>query len=93
MNTADIEAIEERLRAATPGPWHGDHGEFGCVSIGDLGWVAPGPLEYGVDSEQGKADAELVAHAPADIAALLADVKRCRSRWTHIVTLPDARQA
>jgi hypothetical protein len=68
-------AIRARLEAATPGPWHqgrADHrDEWGCVNVGDYGWVTPVGMEYGADSEQGRADAELIAHAPDDLAYLL----------------------
>lgn len=68
--------IRARLDAATPGPWHGPHeGELVCVSLGEYGWVCSGVQspEYDVDSEQGMADAEFIAHAPTDIAALLTE--------------------
>jgi hypothetical protein len=73
LSSADLEAIQARADAATQGPWHGAHDEFGCVHIGDYGWVCAGPNApaYDVDSEQGHADAEFIAHARQDIPALL----------------------
>jgi hypothetical protein len=73
--TAEIRA---RLQAATPGPWHADDGDFGCVMVGNYGWVTPAGVnapEYDVDTPQGHADAELIAHAPTDLAYLLARVE------------------
>lgn len=78
--TLDLGAIRERAAAASGGPWHDEHTEFGCVHIGNYGWVASGPEgqgpEYDVDSEQGKADAEFIAHARTDIPDLLAEIDR-----------------
>lgn len=77
-----LAAIEARLDAATPGPWHKDDGEFGCVTIGDYGWTTPPGVnapEYDVDSPQGHADAELIAHAPTDLRRLLDEVQRLRA--------------
>jgi hypothetical protein len=50
------------------------------VTIGDYGWVAHGENspEYDVDSGQGRADAEFIAHARQDIPDLLAEVQRLR---------------
>lgn len=74
----NLTAIRARADAASPGPWHADHDEFGCTVMGDFGWEAPGTFEYGVDSEQGKADAEFVAHARTDVPDLLAEVETWR---------------
>lgn len=77
--------IEARLAAATPGPWGVDHDDEGvfndtCVVQGNYGWVASGPDSrypaYDEDTEQGRADAELIAHAPADLAALVEFARR-----------------
>lgn len=81
----DLDAIEARAEAATAGPWHGEHDEFGCVHVGDYGWVASGPQGQSPDydggtGDQGKADAEFIAHAREDVPALVAEVRRLR-RW------------
>lgn len=71
----DLAAIRGREAAATQGPWHNEHeGEGPCVSVGDYGWVCSGPNwpAYDVDSDQGQADAEFIAHARTDVPALLA---------------------
>ena len=98
MSTLDIEAIKARLAAATPGPWDigtatdcsGDtailaeiRGETTVIAecfaelVGKDGVVAK-------NSQRCLATATLIAHAPTDIAALLAEVERLqreRSEW------------
>lgn len=74
---ADIAAIRRRLAAATPGPWH-------RVSWDDCPDPAYTDRIIGARAEDGgvifvgdtntSADADLVAHAPADLAALAARV-------------------
>jgi hypothetical protein len=70
----DIEAIKARLQAATPGPWENTdprqirHAE---------------PNIYAGDQEIADAyslgDSELIAHAPADIAALVKELEAARA--------------
>jgi hypothetical protein len=80
----DLDAIEARANAATPGPWHKEHTDpnplHGCVTIGDHGWVCAGPNApaYDEDSDEGHADAEFVAHARTDVPALVALVRELR---------------
>jgi hypothetical protein len=89
----DLAAIRARVAAATAGPWHGEHDEFGCVSQGDYGWVCPGPSfpAYDVDSEQGKADAEFIAHARTDVPLLLAEVERLTAELAEAKQLAHQR--
>ena len=69
-----FDEIRARLRKATPGPWHpnpdgtGEEGD-GCVWFEDanLGRV---DVICGT-AFWNKADADLIAHAPADLAYLL----------------------
>ncbi len=77
MTPERIAEIEARAEAATDGPWHKDHDGFGCVSIGNYGWVCAGPNApaYDEDSEQGHADSEFIAHARTDVPDLLAYIK------------------
>jgi hypothetical protein len=68
------EAIRQRLAAATPGPWKKrapgwlgpDRHKWRCVFFG------PSPDEPYTTSPLVPADADLIAHAPTDLAALLA---------------------
>ena len=87
MSTLDLEPIKERLAAATPGPW-----DFHVLpqSVGitvatihseqgprETCWTADLPPEIGgMGTEK---DAEFIAHAPEDIAALVAEVERLRA--------------
>jgi hypothetical protein len=74
MTDEELQAIEARANAATPGPWEvfaerevsTEHKALmGCTHDGD-----------GVFYE--REDAEFVAHARADIPALVAEVRRLR---------------
>lgn len=77
--TAWLDEVAARADVATGGPWAGPHDEFGCVRMGEYGWVAAGPSgsspEYDVDSEQGKKDAEFIAHARADLPQAIAALR------------------
>jgi hypothetical protein len=82
MTPDQLSAIRERLDAATPGPW--EAGTASCCP--DLGWVE-GPkgavcpqftatkVTHSLDAN----DAELIAHAPTDLRALLAEVEALRA--------------
>ena len=88
MSTLDLEPIKERLAAATPGPW-----DFHVLpqSVGitvatihseqgprETCWTADLPPEIGgMGTEK---DAEMIAHAPEDIAALISEVERLREQ-------------
>lgn len=85
MTPDRLEQIRERVSKATPGPWHGDHDEYGCVVFGNYGWVCPGNgPAYDEDSEQGKADAEFVGHARTDVPDLLAEVERLTAELARV---------
>lgn len=80
MDQEHLAAIRARLEAATPGPWPTS---FGPCGSDDGPWhhTAWGPMhEENEDgnheqaSERAAADAEFIAHAPQDIADLLAEV-------------------
>ena len=61
-----LQEIRARLDAATPGPWYVRSG-----------WVALNNLNYDViPVGHNDADADLIAHAPADIAWLLAEIEK-----------------
>ena len=88
MTTLDLEPIKERLDGATPGPWdfcvlpqpvgitvatiHSEHGPR------ETCWTVDLPPEIGgMGTEK---DAEFIAHAPDDLAALVAEVERLRGQ-------------
>ena len=87
MSTLDLEPIKARLAAATPGPW-----DFHVLpqSVGitvatihseqgprETRWTVDLPPEIGGMGT--RADAEMIAHAPEDIAALVAEVEQLRA--------------
>lgn len=71
---SDLKAIVDRLTAASPGPWqrHGSdvYGEYGRLFIG-----RDGAADVRAQADR---DAEFVAHAREDIAALLCEIARLR---------------
>ena len=86
--TPDLDAIRARLAAATPGPWHA----YGNTLAAETGGCTCSP-HYGAHEahcgleEIGQvveSDADLIAHAPADLAALLAEVERLRRTEAQI---------
>lgn len=94
----DLEPIKERLDEATPGPWefhvlpqsvgitvatiHSEHGPR------ETCWTVELPPEIGgMGTEK---DAEFIAHAPDDIAALVAEVERLRGQVDELATLWEA---
>lgn len=85
--TADRSGIRARLAAATPGPWStepsppdwpGREGSVVVTPDGDLGG------DY-LD----EADADLIAHAPADLAALLAELDAKDAALARVRELAD----
>lgn len=104
MSEEELQTIEARLGAATPGPWQWAHlyqarGTHWCLeneASAALGLtinhhlVTFGTEEYEYDDD-GQAtrldqtpDFQLIAHAPGDIAALLAEVRRLRAALEEI---------
>lgn len=88
-----LDEIEARLEGATPGPWavsHDDESVFNdtCVVQGDYGWIASGPHHqgpaYDEDTDQGRADAELIGHALVDLTDLL-DVVRALDGYVTVL--------
>ena len=77
----DLDAIKARLAAATPGPWRVSRQNIDerpgtsevCDLVNDC-WVI---VEHN-DLGRYEDDADLIAHAPADIAGLVAEVERLR---------------
>ena len=72
----EIQEIEARLSAATPGPWSRSGYDVGQVVYGPGGQPdLIGPISTNSDIE----DAEFIAHAPEDIRALLDEVKAVKA--------------
>ncbi|MFF1790788.1 hypothetical protein ACFVX9_30525 [Kitasatospora sp. NPDC058243] len=76
----DLDAIQARLAAATPGPWRREHcGPLGeDTLIGRTGAIV-GSLVFG-DGEEADADLEFVVNAHQDIAVLVARVRELEDR-------------
>lgn len=68
------EEVRKRLEAATPGPWWFDGRDIltARVSGKERSIVVPLPETFHHEQQVLAADAALIAHAPEDIAALLA---------------------
>lgn len=80
--TADIEAIRARITAATPGPWKAewvdgdDWWQITGQPFDDGGqWLACPEVATTDEMEDDGTDADLIAHAPADLAALCDEVE------------------
>ena len=83
MTTLDLEPIKERLDKAHTewGPWKakGDSWDGYSVVIDDNGpGVSIIAEQIGQGEDGGRGDAEFIANAPEDIAALVAEVERLR---------------
>lgn len=87
MTDEELAAIKARAEAATAGPWHvsGD----GTVYSDDrsMEWEASEDAEglYNYSGKQLDADAAFIAHARADIPALLAEVEAWRAVGRQVV--------
>jgi hypothetical protein len=78
-----VDAIQARLDAATPGPWH-----WGDDDAGGAGWealmtesgrhVISSEVPHAFRVSGLLADEDLIAHAPSDLRLLLAAVRRGR---------------
>ena len=85
--------IEQRLQAATPGPWFAHYEQDGEPTIpfvsdsDDEEW--DGRLLLNVDSDREDADAAFIAHAPDDIRYLLEQVRRLRGLLRYLWTQAD----
>ena len=76
--TLYLDPIRARLAAATPGPWEVDEcsDETTVIVAGSDLTIICSELWQGWEGTQ---DAALIANAPADLAALLAEVERLRT--------------
>lgn len=76
----DLDAIEARAKAATPGPWRvnprveADPGE-----TDGHGWLAGPPAAIEYEAALFNRDADFIAAAREDVPALIAEVRRLRS--------------
>jgi hypothetical protein len=80
----NLDAIKDRLAAATPGPWFGHADDLiggWCVRTVDTP-PSEGPGE--VASFIREEDADLIANAPTDLAALIAEVDWLRPQVSFL---------
>ena len=96
MTTIDIEPIKERLAKAHTewGEWtvqSDEWGECNQVVIRDdepgYSIIAEG---IGQGEDDGLADATFIAHAPSDLAALVAEVERLRGQIEGLCAIIDS---
>lgn len=90
MPEEELDAIRERVDAATDGPWvEGERcvftEDYEHAIVSDSLVEVPGMSPYG-EAVQNPADVALIAHAPQDLADLLAEVERLRA----LTTVDDA---
>lgn len=83
----DIEAIKGRLAAATLGPWE-ENRAYGSADIEAYGRTIACAVDY-IEPE----DAQFIAAAPTDIAALLAEVERLNAWVDWLRALNPTRPA
>lgn len=75
--TVDLDAIKARLAAATPGPWSHDEPYLRAIRNRSGTEVASAHISYGGTGRGAWfPDADLIAHAPEDLATLVAEVER-----------------
>ena len=93
MATLDLDPIKERLAAATPGPWRvwhdPDPSKVRSTAV-ETAWCygdIEGDTELITDYLPTGADAEMIANAPEDIAALVAEVERLREQVEAVKAL------
>ncbi len=85
----NLGAIETRLAMATPGPWRVKPSENGGIHRGTVQVEEDGRMieviaecYCGAREGHGLRNAELIAHAPEDLEALIEEVKRLRMERT-----------
>ncbi|WP_164700876.1 hypothetical protein [Modestobacter sp. KNN46-3] len=95
MSTVDLTPIKARLAAATPGPWSGEYHQWDQdVASHVTLWVA-GDDADGFPRDEDEtlptaADVDLFEHAPADLAALTAEVERLRAQVAELLPYAQA---
>jgi hypothetical protein len=89
MTDEELQAIRERLANATPGPWEAFKDNDGGYNTEWLVTTADGYVAI-CDWGNGtlKSDAQFIAHAPTDIAALIAEVEKLKAKLKRLSTLP-----
>jgi hypothetical protein len=86
----DLSPIKARLAAATPGPWMRDIQDMGPNYVGACLYPHGIPNTEVIYPEDAREeDIDLIANAPQDLAALVAEVERLRGEvegmWDEIL--------
>lgn len=81
MTEQELQAIEARLAAATPGPWRGYGDKVFALLPSGVGFRDQVARVDEVGAGCQDANADLIGHAPSDIAALLAEVRRLQGEY------------
>ena len=76
MTHEELAKIKARLTEATPRPWRWEYGQLVVEGVAECVVVMNEP---GINKPK-HSDAELIAHAPTDIAALLEEVASLQMR-------------
>jgi hypothetical protein len=83
MNADELAAIRRRLDAATPGPWRGAGDKVRATAAAALiednilvAYSTGHDHRLGLKTTGVAADIDLIANAPADLAALLGDAEK-----------------
>jgi hypothetical protein len=84
----DLDAIERRANAATPGPWdcYSDDENTYAVQESDDGDMI-------CEAMESLKNANFIAHARTDVPALIAEVRNLRAKLAHLRALLDLHDA
>ena len=83
----DLDVIEARANASTPGPWHGLGTAGGPTVFDDDLGGAGRPFIALADDTQGERDCQFIAAARDDVPALVVEVRAHRDRAARIRAL------
>ena len=79
--------IEARLVAATPGPWKTVRYDLSLYVEAESGEL--NPINLGYVGNRPENDAAFIAHAPADVAYLLAELRKAHEALERVETLAE----
>ena len=86
----NIQEIDKRLDAATPGPWERKTNRHPQCNGEPWGWIE-GPVgNFTWGGERGKINADFIAKTPTDIRFLLDEVKRLTAENERLTKRCDA---
>jgi hypothetical protein len=92
MSGPDLKAIRARLKTAAPGPWHLNASTAGSPPLiwaddqpGAVAVVGTGGIQGPLTRARILANAQLIANAPADLAALLDHIAACHELLERVV--------